>query len=250
MTWAQKRKIFIVGIIALAIVIPVFYFSTKKPAPTCTDKIQNGEEEGIDCGGPACEKCLGEIKDISVGWIKPFLVSKGKYEVGVFIQNPNVFAGLAFLPYTIKLYDEKNVLVAVREGKTFLNTGERTLIFEPNISTGERIADRATIDFGKNLNWKRIEKAKPNLAIVDRSFENIPSPIFSVTVENKELLPVYDVLATAAIFGPNEKVLAVSSTNISSIPSGEARKAVFTWREPFLEETLKQEIFIRVPQLK
>ena len=249
MTWAQKRQIFIIGIIALAVVVPIFYFATKKPAFSCTDKIQNGVEEGVDCGG-TCEKCLGEIKDISVKWVKPFLITKGKYEVGALIQNPNVFAGLAALSYTIKLYDDKNVLMAVREGRTFLNTGERTLIFEANISTGERIAERATIEFGKNLFWKRVEKVNPNIVIVDRGFENIPAPRFFVTLENKELLPVYDIEATALIWGEGQEILAVSGTNISSIPSGETREAVFTWGAPFSKESAKQEIFVRVPQLK
>lgn len=28
------------------------------PVPTCTDGIQNGEETGVDCGGPDCPPCL------------------------------------------------------------------------------------------------------------------------------------------------------------------------------------------------
>lgn len=27
------------------------------PCPTCEDGIQNGQEEGVDCGGPDCEPC-------------------------------------------------------------------------------------------------------------------------------------------------------------------------------------------------
>jgi hypothetical protein len=34
------------------------------PAPTCTDGIQNGDEEGIDCGGSACAPCSTGGTDI------------------------------------------------------------------------------------------------------------------------------------------------------------------------------------------
>ena len=29
-------------------------------APTCTDRIQNGQETGVDCGGPDCQPCVAE----------------------------------------------------------------------------------------------------------------------------------------------------------------------------------------------
>jgi hypothetical protein len=50
------------GAILLVIIALAWYFW---PRPTCFDKKQNGQEEGIDCGGP-CIPCLGEIKSITV----------------------------------------------------------------------------------------------------------------------------------------------------------------------------------------
>jgi hypothetical protein len=30
--------------------------------PTCTDQVKNGEETGVDCGGPNCQPCaVGEL---------------------------------------------------------------------------------------------------------------------------------------------------------------------------------------------
>lgn len=39
-------------------------FCVGAPAPTCTDGIQNGDEEGIDCGGSACAPCSTGGTDI------------------------------------------------------------------------------------------------------------------------------------------------------------------------------------------
>jgi hypothetical protein len=49
----QRKKIVIISIpiliILLIVLIRIFYI---KPAPTCADGIKNGNEQGIDCGGP------------------------------------------------------------------------------------------------------------------------------------------------------------------------------------------------------
>ncbi len=36
------------------------------PAPSCTDGIQNGQETGVDCGGPACPPCSSSCDDNAV----------------------------------------------------------------------------------------------------------------------------------------------------------------------------------------
>ncbi|GJM35707.1 MAG: hypothetical protein DHS20C18_47080 [Saprospiraceae bacterium] len=36
------------------------------PAPTCTDGIQNGQETGVDCGGPSCPPCSSSCDDNAV----------------------------------------------------------------------------------------------------------------------------------------------------------------------------------------
>ena len=33
------------------------------PCPTCEDGIQNGDEEGIDCGGTSCDPCLEALQE-------------------------------------------------------------------------------------------------------------------------------------------------------------------------------------------
>ncbi len=33
---------------------------------TCTDSIQNGEETGVDCGGPVCDPCFEIMEEEEV----------------------------------------------------------------------------------------------------------------------------------------------------------------------------------------
>ena len=65
MEWRTKRKIIfaLVALIILAIIIaiPTFVFlNTRKVS--CFDKVQNGDETGVDCGGTCSMVCLNTVK--------------------------------------------------------------------------------------------------------------------------------------------------------------------------------------------
>ena len=143
MNWAKRRQVTLFFIVLAIVAIPLVYVYIKQTAPSCFDKKQNQDEEGIDCGGKNCEKCLGEIRNLEVIWAKSFKVTGGRYEAASIVSNPNAFLGISNLRYAIKLYDADNILIAVREGITFINPGERVLIFESSIGTGERVPANA-----------------------------------------------------------------------------------------------------------
>ncbi len=152
--WRTRRKLFYFGVFALIILALigglVWYFW---PEPTCTDNTQNGQEEGIDCGGP-CTPCLGEIKELSVSWVGFFKNREGFYDVAALVENSNLYAGISDIKYTFKLYDANNILITLREGSTFINPSEKQIIFESSLSAGPRIPRNAYIEFGEEKNWK------------------------------------------------------------------------------------------------
>lgn len=246
MNWAKRRQTEILIVLVLAVLIPLLFISLKKPASSCTDNIQNGEETGVDCGGPTCRKCLGEVKPLIIRWTKAFTVDKGRYEVGAFIENPNAFAGIPSLAYSIKLYDSAGVLVSVRENKTFVNSGEKFVIFESNISTGERLASRAEIEMDKNPIWQRVEKEKPNLTITRKDYSESPTPRFAIDIQNKSLYGVKDVVVSGIIYDTSNIPVGISATLIPSIASGETSSVVLTWGKNFAASSTRQDIITRV----
>ena len=107
-----------VGIFAAGVNLAWFDNWFLASAPTCNDGVQNGEEEGIDCGGGTCGACPGtemvtdNVWDGSsagstVGWMRDtwgpasgspnwHIVNDGSSDNGYLIQGPGINTGLAF----------------------------------------------------------------------------------------------------------------------------------------------------------
>ena len=105
----------------------IYYF---QPEPTCFDKRQNQDEESVDCGG-SCAPCSEKIHDLTILWSRVFSVREGSYDAAALVENQNQFLASKKLVYAFKLYDKDNILVAIRENFTFVNAGEKLIIFEP-----------------------------------------------------------------------------------------------------------------------
>lgn len=247
-SWTTKKQMTFLAIFLLVIVIVIVIVFTKATAPTCSDGRQNQKEEGIDCNGPCPKKCLGEIKEPIVFWTKVFKIKEGKYDAVSLVQNPNIFLFVPSVKYQFKLYDKNNILIAVREEETFLNSGETFPIFETNIDVGSRIPERVFIEIEKNIKWERLDKEreKPQLVVSRKDFLNIePFPRLFVGVSNKSIFNVDNISAAAILYDKDKNAKGVSVTKIDSIPAGGSYEAVFTWSAPFSEEPALSEIFLR-----
>ena len=244
--WTAKKQLFVFFIVFAVIIIAVFLFLLSLGNPTCFDGRRNQGEEGIDCGGP-CELCVGEVKNLIIHWSKIFKLKNGNYEAAALIDNPNLFAGLPSLKYKFNIYDEKNVLIAIKPGETFINPDERFLIFETNIEVGERVPKYAFVELESQTEWKRIEKEKPQIVISRKQFFNSePFPKLITEINNKSLFSVENISLAVVLYGKDQNAKAVSISKIDYIGGGSSKEIVFTWPEVFSEEPASIEIFIRV----
>ncbi len=244
MSWASRRQLIYLFIaIFLIVVIGMAGFLFFKPKATCFDGKKNQNEENVDCGG-ICTACLGETKDIIVLWSNVFSLGNGKYEVASLLKNPNLFAGLPELKYRFKIYDTNNILIAIREGQTFMNPNEEYLIFETDISGGERIPKRVFIEFD-NLNWRRIEKERPQIFILEKNFNDAIFPMLEAKVSNKSLVSLNNIEAAAILFDAEDNAIGVSITKIDSLPPESSGSISFTWPGKFNEIPASSKILIR-----
>ncbi|MDP2676118.1 MAG: hypothetical protein Q8O83_00300 [bacterium] len=249
LSWRAQRQLTYFGIfstiIFLIVFLLIFFF---QPAPTCFDRIQNQEEEGIDCGGP-CEKgCLGDIKNVVVLWNRVFEVIPSHYDVAVLVENPNLFAGAPIVHYQIKLHDDKNVLVALRGGTTFINPQERFMIFESNIQTANRVPVQASIEF-ERIPWERIEEEKPQVTAFNFRMTQFPTGRLDITLRNGNFLPAEQIETAVALLDENGNAFAVSKTRVESIQAESSRDISFTWPFLFEQEPKTIQTFIRkIPQ--
>ena len=149
MSWSFVRKTEYLG--GLLAVVAVFvgsflWWALDKP-PTCSDRTQNQNELGVDCGGVCDLRCASETRRLLTKWVMPLEVSEGFWSVVAYIENPNLNSYADPISYRFKLYDENNALVAERSGNTFIHGDPVVPIFEGGMDTKGKRAVRAFVEF-------------------------------------------------------------------------------------------------------
>lgn len=243
-SWSAKKQItyflfFILVLLGFASLVWL-----KASAPTCFDDRKNQGEKGIDCGGPCSQECLGVVKDLNILWSKPVEVSMGKYDAVAIVENPNLILSAKSVRYQIKLYDERNILIASREGQTFISPGPKFAVFEANINTGNRVPARAYLEFEKNIKWELYKGGLPNLIITKKDYADSPRASISAIISNKSLEDVNNVVATAIVYDEKNDAIAASATKIGFIKGGSETEMFFSWPDSFGDRRASDEIML------
>lgn len=252
--WATRRKsLYLFGAIAVLLVVfslPVYYYFAQEP--TCIDGKQNGMEEGIDCGGQCQRLCQENIKSPIVHWSRSFYVAKGVYDIVALVENPNFESGVREVLYRFKLYDDRNILVGERVGKTFIGSNEQFAVFEGGIRTGERVPKYVFFEFISELEWLHIDVPESDsLSIKGQKLEYISEkPRLSAFIVNNTLDTIKDIEVVAVLYDVNDNAIAVSATTVDMLTGGENKPLAFTWREPFEVLPVRIEIIPRFNALE
>jgi hypothetical protein len=236
MWWALQRRTIYLGILLILILVffgPSIYSSLKK-TPTCFDEEQNGTELGVDCGG-VCEKvCKFSAEEPVTLWSRSFEVRHGVYNSIAMIENPNIGTGALDVPYTFKLFDDRNVLVYERKGRVDIPAQVRFPIFEGSIVTGERIPQRTFFEFNTDIEWLKQESPVSDLRINEQKLVNQESsPRIEVEIENRGLQKIQNVEIFAIVYDMIDNATAGSKTFVETIEADSKRNLVFTWPAPF-----------------
>lgn len=230
--WSQKRKFTYVSIIVIFIIvvigIPTFLWLYK--APTCTDRIQNGNEQGVDCGGSCPRLCASAFLTPSVAWTRFEKVTDGLYNVSAYIVNPNIDAGANNVPYHIALYDKEGVLIVDKTGFMTIPPHRNSLAFLPAVSTGKRVPAKALFEFAAIPNWRKKQDTLTKLIIKDKKYieENYGSSL-SVTLENPTVNPIGKMSVFAVLYDKDGNAIGFSKTIIDTIKPKSSVLAPFTW---------------------
>ncbi|QQG42956.1 MAG: hypothetical protein HYW15_01980 [Candidatus Giovannonibacteria bacterium] len=232
-SWGVRRQLGVFAVFAAVVVLIVgglIYFF--RPEPTCFDNKQNQDEEGVDCGGAEarCAPCSEKIHDIAILWTRFFPIREGVYDAAALLENGNQFLKTKKFVYAIKLYDANNVLVSIREGATFIQPGEKFLVFEPNIVAQNRFPKTAVLEM-RSVSWEAGEPEPLKIDVLRRDIflADVSSPRLEVKVKNQSTSVYRNIEAAALLLGSGDVVLGVSKTKIDRLDIGEERAAVFTW---------------------
>lgn len=237
MSWASRRRTtYIFGVILFftaVIGIPLAYWYFSIP-PTCDDGIKNQGETATDKGGPCFVLDEKSLQPYALLWARSFRVRDGSYNAVAYIQNPNKDAGVRVAGYRFGLYDAKNVLIAEREGVTYIMPGVTTPVIEARIDAGNRIVAHTYFEFTAPFVWERMTDNALAISISNKDITNVAeSPRLVARAQNTSVIPQTDISFVAVVFDPAGNAFAASATALSRLDAGEVSEIVFTWPDPF-----------------
>lgn len=251
-SWGVRKQLtylsIVLGIIAVIIGVPLFFALNIEP--TCFDGKHNGEEVGRDCGGGCVLQCQGDVTLPVIHWARAFEVEDGVYDLAALIENTNTAIGSAEILYQFKMYDDENLLIQDRLGKSFALPGNKWVIFESKVLTGERDPNRVFIDFIEESKWIEVsipEEEIPAIAVTkQRMEEKNGKPRLSASVANRSPFALYDIEVVAVVSDADENVLGTSRTYVDTLEKYSEQTVVFTWRNTFDAPVAKINVIPRV----
>lgn len=251
MSWAGRRQVtylaglfFVIGMILFAL-----FYSVLFKDPTCSDGKQNGGEVGVDCGGLCMKFCSAQVSEPVILWSRAFHVSGDSYNVLAYIENKNKNAAAVQVPYEFRVYDEKGLLIATREGKTFIPPNQQFAVFESRIEAGNSTPKSVTFDFKGPFDWYKkdptiqTQPIKIEKKILNGDAEN---PSITAEVVNNSIynLPEFDVVAI--VYNENHNAIGVSKTHVGGLQSNKKSSIYFTWPEAFSGKPVTQDLLLSV----
>ncbi|OHB25450.1 MAG: hypothetical protein A2542_00510 [Parcubacteria group bacterium RIFOXYD2_FULL_52_8] len=253
-SWGRQHQTgYLLAIIIVVLVAGVGTYVVRKPVPTCGDGVENGSETGVDCGGACLRACKDEATAPIVSWVHFFPVRSGAVDVAALLRNPNARFALSELRYRFKLYDANQQLIAERDGVTFLNPGEETVIFEPLVQTKSRVAARAFLELapqGEDLFWVRKgEERVPALVVKDKEFALDPVPSLTVTLGNTSSFDARDVSVVGVLYDGSGNAVAASATTIPRILRLQESESTLTWPNPFSVDIASSGVYLHTRPL-
>ena len=216
------------------------------PAPTCFDKIQNGGEWGVDCGGSCALKCeLDTLDDLITQDVAFLPITSGKGDLVAILRNPNANAGAKRVSYKFSLKDAagnllKTISDQTRDSEIIYRDNIYVLpqsvrpIIHPAVSVPGIVAK---VEFSATVardDWEL--KAVPAPQIFATPHPDGPKINqngvfyeFPAKIRNSSALEFKAVNIDVMVLDNSRKIIAVNRGEVNNLRAGETRDHYFTW---------------------
>ena len=244
-SWGTKRRNIIITLFILMVIFAVltigFFFYYQ--APTCFDEVQNGKEQGIDCGGECSLLCGNQAVDPIVHWKRYFNVAPGVYNTIAYVENQNPNAGASKIEYSFKLYDKNNTILRERIGNVDIKPRQVTPIIENNLDTGKLEVARVSFEFTKKIDWETQEPLNNLVVIRDQELINVNGlPRVYAEIFNNTIGTLKDLTFVVIIYDSLNNAIATSNTKVFRLEKDASQKIIFTWPNRFEAQSTRFEI--------
>jgi len=245
MSWSSKRRIIVLSIMGgiLATVITVTAIAIFYETPSCTDRKQNQDESGVDCGGACTRVCEAQSLAPSVEFVRPLMPQVGRTDVIAYVVNPNTKAIAKDVPYTIELYGENGSVIAQRQGTVDLPPGATLPIFIPQFYLGTEPVERAFLTFATSTTFVTYEDKRiiPRYND-DAQITGTDSPRITASFSNPSAYPVRNIPVIATVFDSNGIAIAASQTLLAALPPQGSAQVTFVWNQPFIASPARVDV--------
>lgn len=210
--------------------------------PTCFDHIQNGGEEGLDCGVSACGTlCAPLAMPVQVKSTTLIRASSG-YDFVAQVTNPNIALGAADITYKLE-FQSGGTTVDSRQGTFYLLPGQtRYIVLTALQLTGSPTTAQLTV---VEPPWQKADFAKTQVDFPIRKEQYTDragqGALYQVTLYNDSVYDLDTVEVTVILRNDQGEVVGVNQTTVNSFLAKTERAIQVQW--PF-------EISSRSPQVE
>ena len=237
MSWAARRRFFILLIIGLSIVafLAILSVATFYRTPSCTDNVQNQGETGVDCGGPCAYLCTEQEQPPTVLFTQ-VLPNGGGTDIIASVENKNTSAAARNVPYRVSLYSADRVLVQEISGTLDLPPGATVPVFLPGITSGKQTVVTAFLTIeASSPKWFALAADPRVVPLVSNTNQvgTANNPRIEAMLSNPSVTALTNVQAIVLVRDEGGTVIAASRTVVPLIPAQGQSMATFTWNVPF-----------------
>lgn len=233
-----KRSIIIFIYLLIFAGLSALVYSWLKPVESCFDQKMNQNEQGIDCGGVCQERCnvLSQV-NLEVkenGFVESGI--SGKYDLFSRIFNPNNDFGSGNFNYEFDLKDAGGTSLGKFSGESFILPGEEKYLVATNVPSGTVPSEiNLTI---QNVKWEEfVNYEKPQLKIINRNYLETSSGVgFSEAfglLKNESPFDFSTIKINMILKDSSGKIVALNSTVINTVKTGESRDFKALWLNRF-----------------
>lgn len=205
----------------------MFFGSSIKPEPSCSDGVQNQGEDDVDCGGP-CTSCeiLHLVPLKFLGPVKIFALQSGQVVLLGEVLNSNENYKAKRFSYRFLIYDPTNHLIEEVQGSDSAFTLERKYIFEGRISSRFDRIGKVEIEFFDVMWEKAHGSLKPSLSFSGATKTVMGKNRIEVNgmVKNQSSFSATDIKIVAILFDKYEIELLASQWVISNLDGFEEKQ--------------------------
>ena len=238
------RRMIIAGIFLAVFALTSFGLKTAiTPAPTCTDGIMNGEEEGVDCGlfacGNYCEPDLDPPQVVSTKLIQAgprYAEGSGEagendYDFVAEIKNPHQQFGASEVEYELVLFNGSENELSREGGIFYILPGQTKYLIITNITTEKNVSK---IDFKiTSATWQRLESLEGlNLIVRQDKYTNLggnQGSILDAVILNESDFDFEIIEVDVLLFNSRGDIVAVNRSDIRTFLARTERSFRVIW---------------------